>query len=105
VRKWLILPLGAALALVALLVWLAAEDARQAALLDTRILEARDRYWMLRVRELDLNMDGAYRRAGEVGLERIKAQVEFETLETERRQRQNSWPARLRGEVRRWLVW
>jgi hypothetical protein len=45
-RKWLILPACAglaALAMVALLAWFAAEDARQAALLAARVREARGR--------------------------------------------------------------
>jgi len=43
-KKWLILPLGAALAVVVFLAWCVAEDARQEAIPRARVLAAHDRW-------------------------------------------------------------
>jgi hypothetical protein len=108
-RKWLILPLGAALAtlaVVAFLAWLAAEDARQAALLEAREREAKDRMEQALARDRRLRGEGApteevLRADWEAG----EAWEELLTLRDEQARRKQSWPARLRQEVRRRTGW
>ena len=108
-KKWLILPACAtlaALAVVALLVRFAAEDARQAALLDARVQDAENRFEGTLRRELRLFQDGApaeqtrqaYRDANE-------ACKELDRLRTEQWRRRQTWHARLRGEVKRRTGW
>jgi hypothetical protein len=105
-KKWLILALVGAFAAVALLVWLGVQDARQEALLDSRVREAENRFEETLRRELRLFQDGApveqttpaYREANEVC-------KELDTLRTEQWRRGQSWPARLRQEVRRRTGW
>jgi hypothetical protein len=108
-RKWLVLPLGAALAtlaVVALLVWFAAEDARQAALLDARIREAQERASQASVRVNQLDQDGApAEELLQAVLERQQALEVATRLFYEQAQRQQSWHARLRQEVRRRTGW
>jgi hypothetical protein len=122
-KKWLVLPLGAALAIlavVALLGWFAAEDARQEALLDARIRDAKERGERAFDREeraLDrfnrLVRDGA--PAEEVGQARADivaaheegqaARQEFQAALEEKLQRLDPWPAAVRYEVRRRTGW
>ena len=108
-RKWFILPLGAALAtlaVVALLVWLAAEDARQAALLDARVREAQERAWQASVRASQLDQDGApAEEVRQAGVERQRALTELLEALIEKAERQQSWHVRLRREVRRRTGW
>jgi hypothetical protein len=110
-RKWLILPLGAALAalaVVAFLVWLGVEDARQAALLDARVreadfrvMQAHDRYGRLRQDKAPAEEVRQAEREW-VGAENELVHLRFER---EQRQRQQSWHARLLREVRRRTGW
>jgi hypothetical protein len=138
-RKWFVLPVFAALAtlaVVALLVWLGVEDARwaarQEALLDARIRDARSRVYQAGQRharasaqrdeelrnlraEIQRNEDDkerairAYGKATEdvarAGQDYVRAEEEERRLVGERRRRQNSWPALLRKEIRRRTGW
>jgi hypothetical protein len=102
VRKWLVLPLCAGLAVVALLVWFTVDDARQAALLNARVRDAENRFEETLRRELRLFQDGApveqttqaYREANE-------ACKELDRLRTEQWRRRQTWHARLLDEARR----
>jgi hypothetical protein len=104
VRKWLlILAVCVGLGLI-LLVRLAAEDARQAALLDARVREAENRFWMSHV--VRRASDGA--TAEELRhdqQEALEAMDEYFALRAEQAQRQQSWHARLRWEVKRRTGW
>jgi hypothetical protein len=108
-KKWLTLPLGTALAtlaVVALLVWLAAEDAHQAALLDARVRAAEDRVAQTSRRSRQLVRDGApEEEVVQACQEDIEALQEMKTLRTERWCRQQSWHARLAREARRRTGW
>jgi hypothetical protein len=108
-RKWFILPLGTALAtlaVVALLVWLAAEDAHQAALLDARIRAAEDRVARTSRRSRQLVRDGApEEEVVQACQEDIEALQEMKTLRTERWRRRQTLPARLLAEIHRRTGW
>jgi hypothetical protein len=107
-----LLPLGAALAtlaVVALLAWCVAEDARQAALLDARVREAEGRVRQAldqeeRLRQVvkqGIILDGAQaEEVRQAELEYQRAGTELVLLRTEQRQRQRTWRARLCQEVR-----
>jgi hypothetical protein len=115
-KKWLILPLGAALAVAALLVWLWVDDARQAprraALLDARLREAEARAAQARARSIRLGelardgedgepekeIDEEIRQAGQEYLRAQKDQIVL-------RAQQKPWHVRLRQEVRRRAGW
>jgi hypothetical protein len=92
--------------MVALLAWFAAEDARQAALLDARVGEARERAEQALdlMNQLEQNRAPAaeVRRADE---EYREALTEIKSLSVERARRQQSWPARLLREARRRTGW
>jgi hypothetical protein len=107
VKKWpLILALCAGLALLALLVWLAVDDARQAALLDARIRQVQERALQASARVNQLPQDGA--PAEEVlppFEERQRALTELLELHVEQAERRQSWHARLLAEVRRRTGW
>jgi hypothetical protein len=92
----------ATLAVVALLVWFAAEDARQADLLDARIQEAKfqDSQALDRVKVL-INDGAPVEEVRQAELERSQAVEELLLLYAEQARRQQSWPALLREEVRR----
>jgi hypothetical protein len=106
VRKWLILPVCAGLAVVALLVWSGVEDARQAALLDARFQHAQSRA---------LNLDGRLERlrqdrapaweVEEAERDSHEAWKEAVTLAREEWRREESWHARLLAEVQRRTGW
>jgi hypothetical protein len=103
VRKWFLLALCAGLAVAALLVWFAAEGARQAALLRSQMRQA-----MGRVIETDDRLYGAIRRQRPMGQEEeeaVEAEREYQALVQEQRRRQQSWPVRLLREVRRRAGW
>jgi hypothetical protein len=104
-KKWLVLPLGAALtalAVGAFLVWCVAKDARQSALLDARVRAADDRVEQALHRRGRLVRDGAPRReVAQAYQEEDEAWEEYQTLRTEQEQRQQPWHSRLREEVRR----
>jgi uncharacterized protein YdbL (DUF1318 family) len=105
-RKWLILALCAGLALVALLVWLGVEDARQAALLEARTKQGHGRVGELAERYYRLVREGAPSdEVYQAVLAIEEAQQDLEVLETERYRRQQSWHARLLREVRRRTGW
>jgi hypothetical protein len=105
-KKWLILALGAALAVVAILVWLGAEDARQAALLDAREREAEIRVARAFARVKVLAIDGApAEEVGQADLEARRALAELAPLRAEQARRQESWHARLLREARRRTGW
>jgi cell division protein FtsB len=106
VRKWLILALCAALALVVVLAWFAAEDARQAALLDARIEQGYARVEELEDRQLRLVSEGApAEEVSRAALAVLKAEQDVVALEKERHWRRQPWHARLRREVRRHTGW
>jgi hypothetical protein len=105
-RKWLILPVCAGPALVALLVWSGVEDARQGALLDARIEEAEARVRRLEDRKHAILLDGA--PAGEVApayIDEVRARAELATLRQEQERRRQPWHARLVREIRRRTGW
>jgi hypothetical protein len=108
-KQWLILPLGAAvatLAVVALLVWLGAEDARQAALLDDRIEQEYARVNDLEDRELRLVTEGAPAEEVRQAARAIEeAEQDLVALQKERIRRHQTWHARLLREVRRRTGW
>jgi hypothetical protein len=105
-KKWLILPVCAGLALMALVVWLGAEDARQAALLDAREREAEIRFARATDRFKCLVGDGApAEEVRQADLEVYRAWGEQEMLIDKQEQRWQSWPARLLREVRRRTGW
>jgi hypothetical protein len=108
-KKWLVLPLGAALAtlaVVALLVGFAAEDARQAALLDARVRDAEERYMQTSDHTGGLHQNGApLEELYQADWEEHEARMRLQALLDERDQRQQSWHARLRREVRRRTGW
>jgi hypothetical protein len=109
VRKWVILPLVtalAALAVLALLVWLGVEDARQAALLDARVREAEGRVQQTASRIFRFVQDGGpEEEVVQAFHENIEAWEELQTLRAEQSQRPEPWYARLRQEVRRRTGW
>jgi hypothetical protein len=112
-KRLLALPVCAGLALVALLVWFTADDARQAAILDARVRQAEarvneteDLIWEAVRRdaprdeqEVELMKADVYRAR----MVAVEAQREYQALVQEQRRRQQSWPARLRREIRRRL--
>jgi hypothetical protein len=104
-KKWLILPLIAVLAtlaVVAFLAWSAAQDARQEALLDARYHEAEARVQLTESRMHRLAQGGAPREeVMQAGQENTKAWKELGALRSERARRAAPWYARLRQEVRR----
>jgi hypothetical protein len=105
-RKWLILTLCAALAVAALLIWLAVEDARQAALLDASEREAELRAGRAFARVQVLTRDGApAEEVRQAELEWHRAAGEFSMLHQEQARRSQPWHARLRDEVRRRTGW
>jgi hypothetical protein len=115
-QKWLVLTLVAALAtlaVVALLVWCVAKDARQAALLDARVQQAEDRVTQARDRYGRLRQDKApAEEVRQAEREWVGAEAELDLLRFEREQRRReeerrhqSWPARLRQEVKRRTGW
>jgi hypothetical protein len=105
-KKWLIVALGAGLAMVALLVWLGVEDARQAALLDAREREAEIRFARATDRLKCLVGDGApAEEVRQADLEVYRAWGEQEMLINKQEQRWQSWHARLLAEVRRRTGW
>jgi hypothetical protein len=113
-KKWLltfVLCVGFGLLLLA---WLATEDARQAALLDIRVLEAENRALRLRSRLLWESQQEGIRpiesRVPEWNREQAAREIdeaweEFQTLRLEQQRRQDSWHVRLRREVRRRTGW
>jgi hypothetical protein len=113
-KKWLILAVCAGLAtlaVVALLVWCVAEDARQAALLDARVREADFRAMQAFDRVIVCRR--WYSRAHTTSAEEVhqaeleyqRASTELDSLKVERARRQQSWHARLLHEVRRRTGW
>jgi hypothetical protein len=107
-KKWLILALCATLAVVVFLVWSAAEDARQAALLDARVRQAEDRVTQAHDRFGRLYQDKApAEEVHQAEREWVWAEHELVHLRIERKQRQQeaSWHARLLREVRRRAGW
>jgi hypothetical protein len=106
VKKWLLL-LAAVVGLGTMLVaWFAVEDARQVELLNAREVEADMRAEQAFDRAERLVQDGA--PAGEIrqaDVERERALAESALLRLELGQRQLSWYARLRAEVRRRTGW
>ena len=104
-RKWLILALCAGIAVAALLVWFAVQDARQAAAFDARIREAESRSLRLQGRLERLGRDGAPEgEMAQAAGDRDEARQEVETLHREQRRREESWPACLFYETRRHLA-
>ena len=96
----------AGVAVVALLAWFAAEDARQAALLDARFQDARSRssalvYRLQRLRDEGEPTEEFWRTARELR-EACKA---ADALSREKRRREESGPARLYYEVCRRAGW
>jgi hypothetical protein len=105
-KKWLILTLGAGRALVALLVGLAAEDARQAALLDDRIEQGYARVDKLADRQLRLVTEGApAEEVHQAALAIEEAEQDLLDLQKERHRRRQTWHARLLREARRRTGW
>jgi flagellar basal body-associated protein FliL len=106
VRNWLfVLAVVAALGLD-LVAWFAVEDERQAAHLNARVHEAYDRTDRLQDRTTRLVHRGA--PTDEVVQARLEAQEadnELRALLAEQGQREQSWPARVRQEVRRRTGW
>jgi hypothetical protein len=91
---------------VALLVWFAAEEARQAALLDAREREAESRTMRAYHRTERLIQDEAPgEKINQAFQESSKASQEWASLRDEQERRKESWPARLRREVRSSTGW
>jgi hypothetical protein len=115
-RKWLLtflLCVGFGLLLLA---WLATEDARQAALLDIRVLEAENRALRLRIlleqdRQLEdipiigMSKEERKKHREQLTRERHEAWEKVQTLRLEQQRRKDSWHARLIDEARRRTGW
>jgi hypothetical protein len=101
----LILAVCVGLGLV-VVVWLGVDDARQTALLDARVQHARIRALGLQGRWERLMQDGApEEEVVQAARDADRAWEEAEPLCEEQREREKSWPARLRWEVRRRTGW
>jgi uncharacterized protein HemX len=105
-RKWLLaLAVCVGLGLV-VVVWLAAEDARQADLLDDRIEQGYARVDELEDRELRLVTEGApAEEVHQAALAIEEAQQDLAALQKERHRRRQTWHARLLREARRRTGW
>jgi hypothetical protein len=92
---------GHTLAVVTLLVWFAAEDARQAALLDARVQAAEVRVYQTESRMFRLIQDGApVEEVVQAYQENKEAWEELRALRGERYWRRRPWHRRVLGEVR-----
>ena len=106
VRKWLLVLAVVAVLGTTLIVWSAAEDARRATLLDTRLREAHDRYQRLEWNEIGLHLHGAPREdVAKARAEKVKAGAEVVALQEEQWRRESSWHACLLRDVRRLTGW
>jgi cell division septum initiation protein DivIVA len=105
-KKWLVLAPCAALAVVATLVSLGVEDARQADLLEIQRLQAASRALRAEARQERLARDGATEEEFRQPVQEAdEAWADVERLSREQLRRRNTWHARLLSEVRRRTGW